>query len=281
MESPWVTPGYFGALQLPLLAGRTFTEEDISGKAKVAVVNAMFARRFFGNPQDAIGRFLAEGSGPTAKMDVQIIGVVGDAKHANVRDEMRGTVYRPFWQFDHQGYLQFYLRTWQPPESAEAGVRALMQQIDSKLVVDTMRTMYEQIADSLMTDRLVALLAGGFALLATILAAIGLYGVLAFSTAQRTREIGIRMALGAQRLSVVRMVLVDVFWLAGLSIAVTIPLSLLFARMIRSQLYGVSAFDPFTFLAGTLMVALVVLLAALLPARRAASVEPMRALRTE
>jgi len=281
MESPWVTPGYFGALQLPLLAGRTFTEEDISGKAKVAVVNAMFARRFFGNPQDAIGRFLAEGSGPTAKMDVQIIGVVGDAKHANVRDEMRGTVYRPFWQFDHQGYLQFYLRTWQPPESAEAGVRALTQQIDSKLVVDTMRTMYEQIADSLMTDRLVALLAGGFALLATILAAIGLYGVLAFSTAQRTREIGIRMALGAQRLSVVRMVLVDVFWLAGLSIAVTIPLSLLFARMIRSQLYGVSAFDPFTFLAGTLMVALVVLLAALLPARRAASVEPMRALRTE
>jgi predicted permease len=280
MEAPWVTPGYFGALQLPLLAGRAFTEEDNAGKAKVAIVNAMFARRFYGDPQNAIGRFLADG-GPSAKMDIQIVGVVGDAKHTSVRDETRPTVYRSFWQFDRQGYLQFYVRTWQSPESGEANVRALMQQIDSKLVLDTLRTMNEQISDNLMTDRLVALLAGGFALLATILAAIGLYGVLAYSTAQRTREIGIRMALGARRLSVVRMVLTDVLWLAGISIALTIPLSLLLARLIRSQLYGVSAFDPWSLAAGTVLVAVVVILAALLPARRAASVDPMKALRTE
>jgi predicted permease len=281
MESPAVTPGYFGALQIPLLAGRPFTDEDVADKAKVAVVSANFAARFYGDPRNAIGRFLAEGSGPDSKMDIQIVGVVGDAKHANVRKEMPQTVYRPFWQSDRQGFMQFYLRTWQSPESAESGIRTLMQQIDSKLVIDSMRTMSEQLADNLMTDRLVALLAGGFALLATILAAIGLYGVLAYSTAQRTREIGIRMALGAQRISVVRMVLMDVLWLAVLSIALTIPLSLLFTRMIRSQLYGVSSFDPTTLVAGTLLVGLVVLLAASVPARRAASVEPMKALRTE
>jgi ABC-type antimicrobial peptide transport system permease subunit len=125
------------------------------------------------------------------------------------------------------------------------------------------------------------LLAVVFATLATLLAALGLYGVLAYTTAQRTREIGIRMAMGAQRSSVVRMVLVDVMWLAGISIALTLPLALLLARMVRSQLYGVSSFDPLSLLAGTLLVALVALIAAMLPARRAASVEPMKALRTE
>ena len=137
------------------------------------------------------------------------------------------------------------------------------------------------IADDLSSERIIALLAVSFGVLAMLLAAIGLYGVLAYSTAQRTREIGIRMAMGAQRISVVRLVLMDVLWLAGISIAVTVPLAILFARMIRSQLYGVSSFDPVTLLAGTLLVALVALLAALLPARRAASIEPMKALRTE
>jgi putative ABC transport system permease protein len=281
MEAPWVMGSYFESLQIPLIAGRTIGDQDVPGKPTVAVVNEKFARRYFGEPRNAIGHFLADGAGPTAKYDIEIVGVVGDAKHANVRDDIRRTVYRSFLQDTKRAYLQYYLRTWQSPEVAEANVRTLMQQIDSKLVIDTMRTMHEQIADSLMTDRLVALLAGGFALLATILAAIGLYGVLAYSTEQRTREIGIRMALGAQRLSVVRMVLLDVLWLAGVSISLTIPLALLGARIIRSQLYGVSGYDPLTLLAGTLMVALVALLAALLPARRAASIEPMNALRTE
>ena len=140
--------------------------------------------------------------------------------------------------------------------------------------------MDEMIADNLSSERIIALLAVSFGVLAMLLAAIGLYGVLAYSTAQRTREIGIRMALGAQRSSVVFLVLADVLWLAGISVAVTIPLSLLFARMVRSQLFGVSPFDPVTLLAGTLLVAMVALLAAMLPARRAASVEPMKALRT-
>ena len=156
-----------------------------------------------------------------------------------------------------------------------------MQQVDSKLVIDTMRTMDEQIADNISTDRLVAMLAVSFGVLATLLAAIGLYGVLAYATAQRTREIGIRMALGAQRGEVVRMVLQDVLWLAGISIVVTLPLAILLSRTCAASLYGVSPADPFVLARGRWLVALVVLIAALLPARRAASVEPMQALRTE
>jgi len=144
-----------------------------------------------------------------------------------------------------------------------------------------MRTMDEQIADNISSDRLVALLAVSFGVLATVLAAIGLYGVLAYVTAQRTREIGIRMALGAQRGEVVRMVLRDVVWLAGISIVVTLPVAILLSRTLRSQLYGVSPADPAVLLAGTLLVAVVALMAALPPARRAASVEPMQALRNE
>jgi len=144
-----------------------------------------------------------------------------------------------------------------------------------------MRTMDEQIADNISSDRIVAMLAVSFGLLATLLAAIGMYGVLAYTTAQRSREIGIRMALGAQRSEVVRMVLQDVAWLAGISIVVTLPVAVLLSRALRSQLYGVSPADPLILAAGTFAVALVALIAALLPARRAASVEPMQALRTE
>jgi len=281
MESPSVTPGFFAALQLPLLAGRTFTNQDVVGQPNVAVVNATFARKYFGDPQRAIGHVIGHGQGSNTKLDIQIVGVVGDAKHIGVRGEIRRTIFSPFFQDEKRGSLQYYVRTWQSPEAAEATIRSAMQNLDSKLVLDTMRTMDEQVADNLMNDRLITLLAVVFATLATLLAAIGLYGVLAYTTAQRTREIGIRMAMGAQRISVVRMVLADVMWLAGISIALTLPLALLFSRMIRSQLYEVSSFDPVTLLAGTLLIVLVAMLSALLPARRAASIEPMKALRTE
>jgi ABC-type antimicrobial peptide transport system permease subunit len=137
--------------------------------------------------------------------------------------------------------------------------------------------MDEQIADNISNDRLVAMLAVSFGVLATVLAAIGLYGVLAYVTAQRTREIGIRMALGAQRFAVMRLVLTDVLWLAGSAIVVTLPLAVMLSRTVRSQLYNVSPADPMVLIVGTLMIAAVALLSALLPARRAATVEPMRA----
>ena len=280
-ETPSVTPGYFATMNIPLLAGRGFTEQDVAGKAKVAVINANLARRTFGDPKNAVGQLMALGGGADGKFDMEIVGVVGDSKHRNLRREIDPTVFRPYFQATPFGFMQYYVRTWQSPETAEMTMRRGVQQVDSKLVVDTMRTMDEQIADNISTDRLVAMLAVSFGVLATLLAAIGLYGVLAYVTAQRTREIGIRMALGAQRREVVRMVLQDVLWLAGISIVVTLPLAILLSRALRSQLYGVSPADPLILASGTLAVALVVLIAALLPARRAASVEPMQALRTE
>jgi len=280
-ETPSVTPGYFSTMNIPLLAGRSFTEQDVAGKAKVGIINANLARRIFGDPKNAVGQLMAIGSSAEGKFDIEIIGVVGDSKHRNMRREIEPTLYRPFFQDHPFGFMQYYVRTWQAPETAEMTMRRGVQQVDSKLVVDTMRTMDEQIADNISTDRLVALLAVSFGVLATLLAAIGLYGVLAYATAQRTREIGIRMALGAKRGEVVRMVLRDVVWLAGVSLAVTLPVAILLSRLIRSQLYGVSPADPFILAVGTLAVALVALIAALLPARRAASVEPMQALRME
>jgi predicted permease len=278
-EEPTVTPGFFPTLQVPLLAGRTFTDQDIVGKPNVAVVNATFARRFFGSPQAAIGHLISFGSADS-KIDTEIVGVVGDTKH-NLRDTPLPTAYRPRYQLSDPNGLYFYVRTWQPPASAISNVRAAMQQLDSRLALSQLRTVDDQIAENLSTERLIALLSVSFAVLAVLLTAIGLYGVLAYSTAQRTREIGIRMAMGAQRASVVRLVLRDVVWIAGISIAATIPIALLLGRSLRSELYGVSSADPLTIAAGVLLVTLVALMSAMLPASRAASVDPMKALRSE
>jgi putative ABC transport system permease protein len=280
-EEPNVTPDYFLTMKVPVLAGRTFTEDDVAGKSKVAVVNAAFARHFFGEPQNAVGKLIRFGGGADAKLDTEIVGVVGDTRHAHIRDEVVRTAYRPWLQLTQPNFLTLHVRTWQPPEAALANIRNTMQQVDSKLALSNLRTMDVQIDDNLSAERLVALLAVSFGVLAVLLAAIGLYGVLAYVTAQRTREIGIRMALGAQRGSVMGLVLRDVLWLAGISIVLTLPVALLLARLLRSQLYGVSPADPLTLCGGTLLVAAVALLAALLPARRAASVDPMKALRTE
>lgn len=278
-----ITTGYFTTMNIPLVAGRVFTDQDQIGKAKVAIVSVELARKYFGEPTNAVGQLMARGSGADTKFDIEIVGVVGDTKHSQMRAETVPTVYRPFFQNESPlgGFMQYYVRTWQAPETAETTIRRAVQQTGPKLVIDTMRTMDEQIADNISNDRLVAMLAVSFGVLATLLAAIGLYGVLAYVTAQRTREIGIRMALGAQRSAVMRLVLTDVLWLVGIAIVVTLPVAILLSRSVRSQLYNVSPADPVVLILATLAVAAVALLSALLPARRAATVEPMRALRME
>jgi putative ABC transport system permease protein len=280
-EEPLVSPTYFATMKVPLLAGRVFSDQDVLGKAKVAVINMAVAKRYFGTPQNALGQTLSFDPRPGGKFDTQIIGVVGDTKHHSVRDPVRMTVYRSILQSPELNGITYLVRTWQQPADAEAGIRSAMQQIDSKLALTGLQTEDQQIDNSLSNERLIAMLSSSFGVIAVLLAAIGLYGVLAFSTAQRTREIGIRMAMGAQRSTVVKMVLQDVLWICGVSIAISLPLAALLGRLLQSQLYGVRASDPVTLLGGTLMIAVVALLAAMIPARRAASIEPMQALRSE
>ncbi len=281
VEEPRVTPGYFGTMKIPLLAGRVFTDQDLLGKAKVAIVNLAFAKRYFATPQTAIGHTLSFDSMPGGKFDTQIIGVVGDTKHHSVRDPVPMTVYRSMLQNAQLNDFSYMVRTQQRPADSESSIRLAILQIDSKLALSNLQTEDQQVDNSLSNERLIAMLSASFGVIAVLLAAIGLYGVLAFSTAQRTREIGIRMAMGAQRSTVVQMVLQDVLLICGVSIAVSLPLALLLGRLLQAQLYGIHASDPLTLLGGTLLIAAVALLAAVVPARRAASVEPMQALRTE
>jgi putative ABC transport system permease protein len=281
VEWPSVTPNYFSALEMPLVAGRGLSEQDASGTAKVAVVNETFVRHFYASPQQAIGRYIGPSAQKDAKTDVQIVGVVRDARHMKVRDDVRQAVFNSYLQGPDPFSMAFYVRTWQAPQAAEEMVRQALQTLDPNLVLDGLRTMDEQIDENLTAERMIALLASSFAILAALMAGVGLYGVLAYSTAQRTKEIGIRMALGGSRGTVVRMVLVEVLWLAGVSVAIALPLSLLLAHAVRSQLFGISSNDPLTLGVTTALVAGVAFVSALIPAWRAARVDPLVALRYE
>ena len=280
-EEPWVMPDYFAALRQPLLAGREFNASDGPGQPKVAIVNLTFAKKFYGSAQNALGRSVAEGRGDDVHPDTTIVGVVGVIKHADLRTDMRAAVYRPYLQQKHPGGVQVYLRAAQPPESVEAAIRRTIHQLDATLVVDGLFTMDQQINASASDERALAILAVGFSLLAMLLAAVGFYGVLAYATEQRTREIGVRLALGSQRSSVVLLVVREMAIIAAVATAVALPSIVALARLFRSQLYGVTTFDPITLVAAVVLTAVMVTVAAALPARRAASIQPMQALRTE
>jgi putative ABC transport system permease protein len=280
-EQPTVTAQYFSTLKVPLLAGRYFTETDDTAHPAVAIVNEMLAKRFFGTPEKAIGHMVAEGSGNKLKYDMQIVGVVRDYLHRNMRGTVKMTLYHSALQDKNPGGMNYYVRTWGAPQAAMGAIRQAISGIDSKLVIDSLITMDGQINQDLNDERMIAMLAVSFGVLATLLAAIGLYGVLAYATAQRTREIGVRMALGADRGGVVVLVLRDVLTLAGISLIVAVPVALLVTRALKSQLFGVSTADPAIYVSGALLVSIVAVLSAALPARRAASVEPSVALRNE
>lgn len=279
VELPWVSSEYLQTLGIPLVVGRYFSTSDNATAQKVAIVNESFARHFFGSAQKTLGHHVSRPARPVT--DSMIVGVVRDVKHSSVRDPANPTCYRPFVQGEKPTALTFYVRTWQPPDSAANAIRAAVANIDSKLIVNNLTTLSDQIDGSISNERTIALLATAFGILATGLAGIGLYGILAYSTARRTREIGIRMALGAQRSTVVRLIVLEVLLLAGAAIAVTIPLAVVATRAVRSQLFAVSDVDLRVYSLGVLIIALVAVLAGLIPARRAASVDPARALRTD
>lgn len=280
-ESPLVTPGYFAALKQPLLVGREFTDADRISQPKVAVINLAAAKKYYGSPQNAIGKQIGDGEGNGTKCDITIVGVVGNSKHFDLRTPMRQAIYRPYFADLHPNGVEVYLRTTQDPKTIETAVRQAVHAVDPALVVDGLRTMEDQIDQAASNEVALAYLASGFSVLAMLMAAVGLYGVLAYSTEQRTREIGVRLALGARRSNVVILVLREMVVIAAIATAVALPSVVLLARLLSSQLYGVTPADPVTLVSAIALTAVMVALAAVLPARRAAAVEPMRALRTE
>jgi predicted permease len=280
-EAPWVTSAFFATLRQPILAGREFSAAEAKGSPLVAVVNLTFAKRFFGSPQNALGRLIAAGAGTDKKLDTTIVGVVGDVRHRSMRSEPKGTIYRPYSQEVHPGGLRIYVLTSQDPKLVESAIREQIRRYDPKLVADDMRTMDEQLDRSVSSERTLATLAMSFSLLALIMTALGLYGVLAFATAQRTREIGVRMALGAQRSAVVMLVMREMALTAVIAVAIALPAAIALSRLLTNQLYGVQPGDPLTLICCVFISASMVLLAAAIPARRAASIDPMKALRSE
>ena len=279
-EEPRITPGYFATIKQPILVGREFTSSDTQGQPRVAVVNLAFVKRFFGSPQNAIGRQLAEGAGDV-KFDITIVGVVGDIKHTDLRTKLGPAVYMPYLQQKHPGGVVIYVQTSMPPQTVLAGIRQTIHQLDSTLVVDGLRTMEAQVERSASDETALAFLAIGFSALALVLAAVGLYGVLAYSTEQRTREIGVRLALGAPRSGVVLLVVKEMALIAAGATAIALPSVVALARLFRSQLFGVTTFDPITLCGAVILTVIMLCLASALPARRAAAIEPMQALRME
>jgi predicted permease len=283
VEMEVVSPGYFSTLGMPLIAGRGIGEQDGATATPVAVVNESFAKRWFGSAAQAVGHQFHGGGGPADKDDpwLTIIGVVKDAKHSGIRDDAARTMFYSYLQQKPKRGMTFYVRTQQSPEAAIAEVRESLRGIDAKLVPDSLKTVDAQISEDLNTERTLSLLAVSFGVLAALLAAIGLYGLLAFATAQRTREIGIRMALGSTRSEVVRLVLFGVGKLLLISMAVAVPAALGLSRLLKSQLFGVSAHDPGALLGAISIVVVAAALAAALPSRSAASVNPSETLRYE
>ena len=274
----YVSPGYFQTLKIPLFAGRDFTDRDTLGSPKVVVVNEKFARFFFGN-QSALGRHIGMGNLAGVKTDIEIVGVVRNAKYQNMRDEPARQVFLPYLQNDWANQMTGFVRTSLPPVEMFPLLRGAVRKLDPNLPIFHMKTEERTVDDVLAVERLVASLSTVFGALATLLAAIGLYGVMAFLVTRRTREIGVRMALGAVTRDVLWLVLREVFLLAGLGLAIGLPLALGVAHLVRSQLYGLSPFDPLTIILAVGGILVVALAAGYFPARRAIGIDPIAALR--
>jgi predicted permease len=275
-----VGPGYFKTLGVQLLAGREFTDADVVGRPAVAVVNETFAKKF-GLGTQAVGKRMSTRGSGDQTLETEIVGLVRDAKYSEVKDDIPPLFYMPHRQDGSVGFMNFYVRTTLTPEALIAAIPPLMTRLDPNLPVNELRSMQAQVRESVFMDRMISTLSSSFAILATLLAAIGLYGVLAYTVAQRTREIGVRMALGAHAGTVRGMILrqVGILTLIGGIIGIAAAIGL--GKAARSLLFRLEGHDPLVLSVATLLLAAVALGAGYLPARRASRVDPMKALRYE
>lgn len=287
--NPWtneIAPDYFRTMGMPLIAGREFTERDLDGAPLVAVVNESFANSFFPGENPLGRRFGFRAMNDPAALD--IVGVVKDSLYADMRqgttDENQTPrfAYIPYQQSAELNEMTFYVRSaGLATEAMPEQLRQTVRRSDPGMPIYEMQTMARTVDEALFNERMLALLSASFGLLATVLAAIGLYGVMSYTVSRRTREIGIRIALGAERPTVVWMVLREVAFLTVVGIGIGVPAALALSRFVRSQLYGIEPTDPATLIVAATTLAAVGLFAGYIPARRAARVQPVLALRYE
>lgn len=270
-----VGPEYFRTMGIPLIAGREFTRTDAAGAPKVVIVNEAFAKKF-NLGRDAVGKRMASGGNET--LDLEIVGLVRDAKYSQVKQQVPPLFFTPYRQNGFVGSLSFYVRTSTPQQLMRA-IPGVIAKLDKDLPVEDLKTMPQQVRDNIFLDRMISTLSAAFAALATLLAAVGLYGVLAYSVAQRTREIGVRMALGADGGRVRAMVLRQVGIMALIGGAVGIAGALVLGRLARSLLFELKGHDPVVVALATVVLALIALGAGYVPALRASKIDPMQALR--
>jgi predicted permease len=277
-----VTPAFFQTLGIKIIAGRNFDERDTRPPGdpgpRSAIVNEAFVKRYLGD-RSPLGVQICEGSGPNAKPNIEIVGVVSNFNYRGLREESEQAY---FSFFEGQGANgSFYVRVRGTPEASFQPLRALVHSADPTLPISDFRTLDEQVDRSLNTEHMLATLSGSFGILALLLSLVGLYGVMSFVVTQRTREIGIRLALGARRSSTIWLVLRDALAMILSGIIIGLPFVWALGRLVQSQLYGVKPSDPAAIAPAILILSSAALGAALIPAHRASVVNPTDALRVE
>jgi predicted permease len=272
-----IGPDFFRTLGIPLLSGREFTRSDAAAAPKVAIVNEAFAKKF-NLGREAVGKRIGSRDG---KLDIEIVGLVRNAKYSQVKAAVPPQFFRPYRQDEQLGFLNMYVRTSQSPDQLLPTISKVVARLDPNLPVENLRTMPQQVRENVFLDRAISVLSSAFAGLATLLAAVGLYGVLAYTVVQRTREIGLRMALGASPAQVRTMILgqVGMMTLVGSTVGLAAASGL--GRLAQSLLYNLSGSDPGVLAGSAVAMALVALCAGIVPAYRASQVDPMQALRYE
>jgi predicted permease len=269
-----VDQAFFHTFEIPILYGRSFNAHDRLNSPRVAVVNQEFAREFFPNT-NPLGKLFGNDT------DYRIVGVCGNAKYNNIRNTVPPTFYLPYTQSLDLGYMTFEIKTAATQAGIVKAIREAVHSVDKDLPVFGVRTQTEQIEATISNERAFAALSAGLGLLALILGAVGIYGVIAYAVARRTGEIGIRMALGAQRGQVLRMILRESLLLAAAGIVTGIMAAAGLSRYVAAMLYGLKPYDPITITGVVLVMLGVALFAAWWPARRASRLDPMAALRHE